>query len=181
MRRLHLESRIFTQDCSRLSMKPTMRVWWEQQQKRCGQRKYQTIRHMRSRQRRVFLRIWRICILFHSMHLTMMLHWQRKSSRRLKMQQQNSVKIIRMMWRKWYQEMRRKWLKFSNWWQFRIRWKRQWKLVWMRMYQMKMQHRRVCNISYSHIQQQMIRENPRHYQMMRKKLWRRPHRHLMIG
>ena len=34
----------------------------------------QTIRHMRSRQRRVFLRIWRICILFHSMHLTMMLH-----------------------------------------------------------------------------------------------------------
>ena len=37
-------------------------------------RKHQTIRHMRSRQRRVFLRIWRICILFHSMHLTMMLH-----------------------------------------------------------------------------------------------------------
>ena len=26
MRRLHLESRIFTQDCSKLSMKPTMRV-----------------------------------------------------------------------------------------------------------------------------------------------------------
>ena len=40
----------------------------------CGQRKHQTIRHMRSRQRRVFLRIWRICILFHSMHLIMMLH-----------------------------------------------------------------------------------------------------------
>ena len=31
-------------------------------------------RHMRSRRRRVFLRIWRICILFHSMHLIMMLH-----------------------------------------------------------------------------------------------------------